>query len=253
MKKKLLGAVLAAISISGVCWIAFSSRASSANPTAAFQQVLNAHGGREAIAAVTAFRTRARRLTFTAPSVFFERQLLVEVDGVKFRRLIVDSPGVRTQAELFDGQSGFKVVSDLQRKPPEALLAQPMNARRLSAVSSSIETSNLLRLLQRCADPATKIIAQASGPGSLNKFQIQTGIGEWLVYADQSHLIRQIEIGTRQFQFADYRAVGRLHLPFTERLSANQQWSQELTFSTIELNPDFPADYFTPAALSIRR
>src|ERR1051326_3433829 len=136
MNKKWLSVAILAILLSGGCWLAFFRSTSQSPSQPSFQEVLRAHGGREAIAAVTSFRAQVARLTPPSPAKHFERRLLVEVDGAKFRRETIDPVRMRAQAELFDGQNGFHAVSDLRREPRATSLTQPMEAGRLRAVSS---------------------------------------------------------------------------------------------------------------------
>jgi hypothetical protein len=248
MKRLIQASVITSL-IALTCWAAFSRSAPQALSASLFQEALRAHGGREAIASITASRVEAVRLTSALPPDFIERRLRVEVAGGKFRRRVVDPLGLRTQFELFDGRAGFSLISssgDGQGTPPPLL---PMSGDRLRAVKFGIETCGLLPLLQRCADPRAEVISHEAVSARLNKFRIRTSAGEWNVYTDESHLIRKAEIGDKALQFADYRPVGGLQLPFIERLSAGQRLVHEFVFTTIELNPTWPADYFRPEAL----
>lgn len=249
--KRLMRAMAIASFIAFGSWAAISRSAPRAISAPLFQEVLQAHGGREAITSITAFRVHGVRLTSTLPPGFFERRLQVEVADGKFRRQIADPLNLRIQTELFDGQAGFYLISG-SRDQQEALSAQalPMSGDRVRAVKFGVETYGLLSLLQRCAESTAVVISQETTSARFSKFRIRTSAGEWNVYADESHLIRKMEIGDKTLQFADYRSVGRLQLPFTERLSVGQRLVYEMIFSTIELNPTFPADYFKPEALA---
>jgi hypothetical protein len=248
--KRLIRAMAITSFIAFGCWAAFSRDAPRAISAPLFQEVLGAHGGREAITWTTAFRVHGVRLTCTLPPGFFERRLLVEVADGKFRRQTTDPLGLRTQNELFDGQTGFYVVSGSRQQEGVTPQILRMSEDRLRAVKFSVETYGLLPLLQRCADPAAEVIFQETTPARLSKFRVRTSAGEWNVYADESRLIRKIEIGDKTLQFADYRSASGLQLPFIERLSVGQQLVYEMVLSTIELNPTFPADYFKPEALA---
>lgn len=247
--KRFIRAMAIAGLIAVVCWAAFSHNAPRAISESLFREVLGAHGGLDAINSITAFRVQGMRLTST-PSGFFERRLRIEVAGGKFRRQIVDPLEIRTRTELFDGQTGFYLISDA-RERQEGVTPQTlsMSEDRLRAVKFSVETYGLLPLLQRCADPTAEVISQETTPARMSKFRIRTSAGEWNVYADESHLINKIEIGDKTLQFADYRSTGGLRLPFIERLSVGQRLVYEMVLSTIEMNPTFPADYFKPEAL----
>jgi hypothetical protein len=248
--KRLIRAMAITGFIAFGCWAAFSRSAPRAISAPLFQEVLGAHGGREAIASITASRVRGARLTSTLPPGFFERRLLVEVADGKFRRQTADPLGLRTQTELFDGQTGFYLVSGAGEQEGVTPQTLRMSGDRLRAVKFSVETYGLLPLLQRCADPTAEVISQETTPARLSKFRVRTSAGEWNVYADESRLIRKIEIGDKTLRFADYRSAGGLQLPFIERLSVGQQLVYEMVLSTIELNPTFPAGYFKPEALA---
>jgi len=243
MKKKLMR-VAAVLPLLYFGWWAASSRgvAPPASPLA-LEETLRAHGGREAIDAIAAFRAQAVRLTSTQPPAFFERGMTLDVAGAKFRRQIEAPLGQRPQVEWFDGQRGFQLNSlDRAEKQPSVLA---MNERRLQAVKSNVALFGLLPILQRCAELGVGTIAQDGGSERFSKFRVKTSAGEWTIYTDRSHLIRQVEIGPWLLQFADYRSVGDLRLPFVQRLSSGQRLVYELVFSAIELNPAFPAGYFT--------
>ena len=243
MKKKLTHIVVILPLLSIGLWMASSRGSTSPTAPPALDEALLAHGGREAIGAITAFRAQAVRLTSTQPTTFHERRLSVVVAGAKFRRQIESPFGSRLRVEWFDGQRGFEMISVASdEKHPPALA---MSEQRLQEVKSSLALFGLLPILQRCNEPNAEIIAQDSVSVRLNKFRIKTSAGEWAIYIDQSHLIRQVEIGPWLLQFADYRSVGELKLPFVQRLSFGQRLVFELVFSSIDLNPAFPAGYFT--------
>lgn len=248
--KRLIQMTVITCVIALTCWAAFSRSAPRAQSAPLFEETLRAHGGREAIASITASRIDAVRLTSTLPPDFFERRLRIETADGKFRRRIVDPLGLRTQFELFDGQAGFFLVSGSRngQEPPPALNA--MSEGRLRSVKFSVETRGLLPLLQQFAVPGAEVISQEVVSPRLNRFRIRTSAGLWNVYTDDSHLIRKVEMGDKALQFADYRSVGGLRLPFIERLSFNQRLVQEMVFTTIELNPVWPADHFTAEALA---
>jgi hypothetical protein len=249
MMKKLIYAAVAA-SLLCLGWIAFSGSASSRVAVPLFQDVLRAHGGREAIASTVAFHAQAVRLTSTQLPAFFERRLRVSVDSAKFKRHTTDPLGLRDRGELFDGNAGFYAASSSDEQGRAAPQVLPMDSGRVRAARFSVETFGLLPLLRRCADPATEAIFEGRTPGSLDKFRVKTPAGDWSVYADQSHLIRKVEIGDKTIQFADYRSIGGLQLPFIQRLSVGDRLVYELVFSVIDPNPTFPADYFNPETLA---
>lgn len=71
-------------------------------------------------------------------------------------------------------------------------------------------------------------------------------MGNWIVYCDQQHLIRRLEFGNKIIEYADYRLVNGIRLPFVQRLSFRGKLAYELVFTSIELGHDLPASYFHP-------
>ncbi len=248
--KRLIQITMITSLVALTCWAAFSRNAPRALPASLFQEALRAHGGREAIASIGASRVEAVRLTSTRPPDFIERRLRVEVAGGKFKRRGVDPLGLRTQIELFDGQAGYSLISSSRDGQETRSPLLPMDGNRLRAVKFGVETCGLLTLLQRCADPRAEVVSHEAVSARLSKFRIRTSAGEWNVYTDESHLIRQVEIGDKSLQFADYRSAGGLRLPFFERVSVGQRLVHELVFTAIELNPAWPADHFRPETLA---
>ncbi|HEY7545045.1 MAG TPA: hypothetical protein VID27_09195 [Blastocatellia bacterium] len=207
----------------------------------AFEKSLAAHGGWAAITRATSYRVEAVRLISTFPTEFIERRMTLSVDGERFRRSSDDSTGAVARAEMFDG---LQLRAALRLKRDDGSTASrsiPVDGDRLRALRFNVDTFGLLPLLRICADS----VAIAEGrAGSLDKFRIRTARGDWIVYTDQAGLIRRLERGDKVFQFADYRQVGELRLPFIERLSIGDRLIYELIFSAIEINPDFPPDHF---------
>jgi hypothetical protein len=249
--RKLMYASIVTMLVSVGLWMTLSGRAAPSVTLLSSEEVLRAHGGREALASVVAFRAQVVRLTSTFPPAFIERWLLVSVDGGRFRRETVDPHGLRPQIEVFDGHAGLHVVAgspDEKGAAVSRVLLKDNDQWR--ATRFAIATCGLLPMLRACADPGADVLFLERTPDLLDKFQVTTSAGDWFIYTDLSHLIRRVEMGSKVFQFADYRPVGELQLPFIQRLSIGDRLIYELYFSTIELNPTFPADYFNPATLA---
>lgn len=247
MKRYIIAAV--ATGLLGLGWITLSRSASSRTVTPSFQEVLEAHGGREFITAASTFQAQAVRLTSTQPSSFFERQLRVAVDGARFRRHTLHPLGLREQVELFDGYAGYSATITPAQSGNASPQVSLLNNERLRAVKFSVETFGLLPMLRQCADAATEAVYACRTPGSLDKFHVRTQVGEWNVYADQSHLIRKLEMGDKTFGFADYRAAGGIRLPYVQRLSVGDRLIYELVFSAIDPTPYFATDHFNSETL----
>jgi hypothetical protein len=208
--------------------------------------VLRAHGGAEAVGRVQAFRAEAVRLTSAQLPSFIERRLTVIVEGEKFRRESQAPRGLRRRVEWVDAQRGVQFLSGGSSEAQPIL--KEMDARRLQAVRSSVALFGLLPMLQRCVAPNSEVtLLGADGAGG-ERFRLGADGGEWVLSTDGSHLIRSVERGPWLLQFADYRSVGGLRLPFVQRVFRDRQLVYELIFSSVEVNPRLPAGAFTPAS-----
>jgi hypothetical protein len=251
MRRLIHASIITSLVFLGLGVAFLSGSAAPSTPSSSFDEVLQAHGGRAALASVVAFRAEALRLTPTIPPAFFERRLLISVDGPRFKRDTVDPRGLRHQIELIDGDVGFYAVSDRSDgKRAEVSPVQPMDADQRRGARWAVSISGLLHILQTCADRAAEISFQERTPAGLDKFRVKTPAGDWLISADQAHLIRQVEMGDKILQFAGYRSVNGLQLPFIERVSFGNRLMYELFFSTLELNPGLPNDAFNPEAIA---
>jgi len=244
MKRLVRALTIAALLIPGM-WIASSGNAARLKSSPLFEEVLQAHGGRGAIGSVSSFHAKAVRLTSTRPPEYIERKLTVSAFGPWFKRHIVDPLGLIEQFELFDGQVGYYSVVEKGTAVDQPRL---MDSERLRAVKFSIDAYGLVPILQTCSGPAVEAVFLERTPRSLDKFAVRTEAGEWFVYVDRSHRIVRVDIGDKILQFADYRSVNGLQLPFIQRMSLGSQLIYQLTFSTIELNPSFPTGYFSREA-----
>jgi hypothetical protein len=218
-------------------------------PLSSFEEVLDAHGGRAAIAEVKAFTAEAVKLVPTSSTEAFERKVVVSTDGSRALRHTSDPLGLRTHIESLDGGSLRASVIERGADGEPFVVAEPADETRQRAVKYMIESTGLVPFLQKLARPRAVVVAQSQASGGLERFSVQTEGGVMVVEADAAHLIRQIEIGGRAFHFADYRPVGALRLPFIERLTFGDRLVFEWFFSRIDLNPKFASDYFEPVAL----
>lgn len=236
----------ALISFSGSGTHSQAQTAAQPDANSAFEKSLDAHGGRAAIARATSCRLEAVRLLTTFPTEFIERHMTLSVDGSKFRRNSIEPSGASDRAEMFDGGRLYAVLRSKDDDGGITSHSLPTGSDRLRALRFNVDTFGLLPFLRICANS----VAIAEGrAGALDKFRVRTDKGDWIVYIDQTGLIRRLEMGDKVFQFADYRSSGELRLPFIERLSIGDRLVYELIFSKIEINPDFPPDHFDPETL----
>lgn len=227
---------------------ASSSPATFSATSTSFEEVVSAHGGRKAIAAVAAFKVEAVRLSVTSMTDFFARQVAVSVDGEKFKRRSAAPLGLRTEIEWLDERGVFHATAITRALSGEAVPESlPNDAGRLREVKFMVEISSLLPTLQRAADAQVRVVAAARAAQGLDKFTLVKAAGTLIVYADRSHLIQRVEIGDKVLQFADYRVVDRLRLPFIQRLSVGNRLFYEWFVSTFDLHPTFPPGFFNQA------
>jgi len=213
-----------------------------------FEEVLAAHGGRKEIAAVPALTVAAARLSVTSLTDFFERQVVVSVAGTKFKRRAADPLGLRTEIEWLDERGGFRATV-ITRAATGAVVSAtaPNDDARRRDVKLMVDTSSLLLILQRCVETSVHVVAAERAAQGLDKFTLATANGTLIIYADQSHLVRRVEMGDKVFQYAEYRTVDGLQLPFIQRLSVGSRLFYEWYISNIDLHPTFPLGFFNQA------
>lgn len=221
--------------------------AQSPVPSISFEEVLKAHGGREAIQQAVVFRARATRITPTLPPAFIERRVLVEAEGEKFRRHTVDPLGLRDQEESFDGVTGWYSVLDASN-PESSGRSQrsSMNSVRVKEVDFQVRIFGLIPLLRQIAATNPESISQEPAPGLPERFRVKALDGDLVVSTDPGRRVHQIEVGDKTLQFADYRTVDGVQLPFFERVWSNSSLLYELVFSKIEFKPKVSVDPFGP-------
>lgn len=224
------------------------TRASERSQPSSFEQVLEAHGGPAAIAAARGSTSRLVRVTWTAHDSFFERQMELSTNGEKFVRCTTDPLGVRTQLEIFDGLETFEAAAT-STEGGAGLINERLrsDAARLATVRASNQISGLLPILRTLIEPGTVVAEAAAGSNGLRKFTAATRRGNYVIYADRANLIRRVDLGSSTMLFADVRDVPPLRLPFVEKILLSRRVVFEHYFSSIELNPAHPPEYFDPA------
>ena len=213
-----------------------------------FEEVLAAHGGRQAIAAVASLRVEAARLSIISLTDFFERQMVISRNGAQFKRRTADPLGLRTEIEWLDPRGGFHAAVITRAANGDAVSAPALeDDSRRHDVQLMADTCCLLLILQRSAESSVRVTAVERAAQGLDKFSLVTAAGPLIIFADQSHLVRRVEMGEKVFQYGDYRAVGRLRLPFIQRLSIGSRLFYEWFIGKIDLHPTFPPDFFNAA------
>lgn len=215
-------------------------------------EVLRAHNVAQNPDALLGFDAEAVRLTTRPPGIdrelpsFFERQVSVTMAGNAYKRHTADPLRLREQYDLFDGNLPYHAVIENGRLAAPA----PVTDSESHGVEFGISTFGLVPILKQLAGATTEAVYLGRTAYGQDKFDIKTATDRWTLYTDAEHLISRIEVRGKTIEYASYRSVDSLRLPFIQRLSSDGQLVQELNFTSITLNPKLPAGYFSRAALS---
>lgn len=218
--------------------------------------VLKAHSVPQRPDVLSAFTAEAVKLTSYdggvegEPPKFFERKVSVSAQGRAFKRHKADPLGLRERIDLFDGRLAYHAEFESGREAPEVSHVGDLPS---GAVEFSVGTFGLLPVLRRLSDPATEAVYVGHRAGRQHEFKVVVNNDNWSVYSDERHMIRRLKIGNRTIEYADYRTVEGMLLPFIQRFSVGDRLVYELVFTRIELTPSFPAGYFTHDALSTEK
>lgn len=252
MKKQICALALGVLFFTGLAATS-SGKSNQAAPNISPGDLLQAHNVAQRSKALSASITEAVKLTSVYGNSggelpnFFERKVSVSVNGNAFRREKVDPLGLREQVEVFDGRQATRTVIEMGRQVEEVNQTGDAQLRNLEL---SIRTFGLLPILKQLSDQAAEVVYLGRTSRKEDKFEVKSATGSFILYADQGHVIRRVEAGNRVMEYADYRSVKGVLLPFIERVFVKGQLSHELVFTKIELNPVFPDGYFSREALS---
>ena len=221
--------------------------------TISIDQVRQAHNVHENPNALLAFTATAVKLTpypgeldSSLPS-FFERRVSVSIGAGAFKRHSVDPLGLREHFDLFDGREIHHTAVEMGKQVEEVSQTGDSHSGDFAL---GIKTFGLVPVLNQLSDAATQVIYLGRTVRKEDKFEVKTPYGSWTLYSDQRHIIRKVEIGARSIEYADYRVVEGTRLPFIQRVYTGGRLIYELVFTGIDLNPSFPAGYFSREALS---
>jgi hypothetical protein len=176
---------------------------------------------------------------------FFERLVVVDRDGVLFKRSKITPQGLRKQIDLFDGQNAYRY--EIEEGNSTGRLNRVEDSQYQS-VNASVTLFGLLPIINLLQDATTEIISIGRAEG-LDIVSMKTDSGIWTLYADQEHLIRKVERGQIAILFADYRTVEAVQLPFKQSLYLGGRLTFDLSFIQINLHPVFSPDYFSQSSL----
>ena len=252
MKKPICALFLCGLTSMGLA-MPSSGRLYQPASTVSIDQVRQAHNLRESPNAPLAFTATAVKLTpypgeldNSLPS-FFERKVNVSFGAGAFKRHSVDPLGLRERIDLFDGREMYHTAVEMGKQVEQA---NQTGDSHTGDPALGIKTFGLVPVLIQLSDTATEVIYLGRTARKEDKFEVKTSYGSLILYSDQRHIIRKVEIGARTIEYADYRVVEGIRLPFIQRVYTGGRLIYELVFTGIDLNPTFPADYFSREALS---
>lgn len=246
--------IICALAVSGLffagLWEPLTVRAEKSNPSMSGGELLRAHNVPEGPNALSRFIAEAVRVSyFVDPSNqlpgSFERKVSVVSDGSAFKRYRVDPLGLREQIDLFDGTASFRRVVE-QGKVVEERLA---GDSQFKDIEFRVKTFGLIPILKQLADPMTEVDSVGRTRHLLETFRVRTATDNWVLYVDQRHLIRRVEIRGKVIEYGDYRSVGGTWLPFIQRVLIGGRQSYDLIFTRMDLNVTLPTKYFSREGL----
>jgi hypothetical protein len=200
---------------------------------------------------LSTFSAEAVRLTSRPTGIdpqlasFFERQVSVVVSGDAYRRHTADRLGLREQFDSFDGAKPYHAVIE----NGGLIEAADSTSNSERGAEFGVKTFGLVPILKQLLDPATEVAYLGRVYGR-DKFDVRTATDRWVIFTDSEHLICRLEARDRVIEYANYRPVDGVRLPFIQRLSIGGSLFQETVFSSITLNPGLHRGYFNREAIS---
>lgn len=222
------------------------------NPAVSLGEVLSAHNVPPDPAALSAFAAQAVKYTFydngdhgKSPG-FFERKVSVSFDGEAFTYRKSHPLGIRDQLYMFDGRAAYSALVE----KGEAVEAASQSAdSQIEAARFSARTFGLVWMLKHISSASAEAVYLGETAQKQEMFEVEIADDRWTLYTDRQRLIRKLEKGNKTIEYADYRSVEGVWLPFVQRLYLGGRLVYELVFTEITLDPAFSPDGFTREAL----
>lgn len=208
--------------------------------------VLRAHNAAQA-SSLTASASKALKLEPYEGSPdgkshnFFVHVVSVVARGESFRCETGSFEGQMLETYVSDGAVCSRLVAG-----PNGLVnsAKRIGESQLRIIEASVSQFGIIPLLQRLSDPLTEVRYLGRTESGDDRFEVKMPSGIWTVLADQTSLIRRLEIGKTTIVFSSYRSVQGVLLPFNERVMVDGKPFYELGFVKITLNPKLDGDLF---------
>lgn len=213
----------------------------------AIGNVLKAHGVTTETGSLSAFFIEAVKLTSIegGPTEelpgFFERKTTLASDGRFFRRSKIDSQGLLEEVVLLDGLRAYRVVRESGQSDAEA---EELQGNERDGVRFIAATSGLAPVLARLNKEKTAFAYKGETSRGWSLFTARTDIGNVSIFADRERVIRRIEAAGFTIEYAGYREVDGVLLPFIQRVYRGSRLLYELFFINQSLKPQFTDDYF---------
>jgi hypothetical protein len=227
-----------------------SGEASTAASPAAIESLLQAHGELNAISAINSYSLLMTKIVETVPPRFFVQKVRLSLEGNKIRRETTDPRNERTRVELIDDSGRFHSVTTI-RDETKGTRSTPLSedAQRESVFRANVAVTSLIPFLKSFSDPAASAYHLGRDNGDMDKYLITAAGRQFIVLLDQNRLISRVQIGRNTFEFADFKQVGSLRLPFVERVFVGNRQIFEFFFSEFEINATFEDQHFSRVGL----
>jgi hypothetical protein len=227
---------------------AISKRISKPARQISLQTVLQSHNVPRGGDPLSSTISEASRFTYfesgpdTGKQDFFERKTVVYTSHNAFKVSRTDPMGLRKQIDASDGIQ--ENVHAEYTKDRAGQNPYQMQDAQLASSRFFVGTFGLAPILKQLSEPSTTEVWLGSDNGE-DILSVTGPAGAWMIYVNNKGLIHRVEIGKCILEYGDYRVVNGINLPFFQKLYVGNKLVYELTFSRIELNHDFPQDFFS--------
>jgi hypothetical protein len=254
MRKQIILSILSGLMLlTGIAY-AFSGKVNRSSFT--LNDVLRAYNFPQKDALVT-YIAQAERLTHyrVEPGSdlpgYFEYTVTVAVNKGVCRRDKVDRQGRWKQIDIFDSQETHR--AEIQHDELASAVSR-LDDSASQSFQSAIRIFGIMPVLKQLEANGGKAVSIGVTEDGQEKFAVKTEAEEWILYVDGEHLIRRLQMVRNShhvtIDYADYRSVADVRLPYIERVSVDGALLYELFFTRIDLSPSFPAEYFSRDALT---
>ncbi|HEX5736208.1 MAG TPA: hypothetical protein VF131_25490 [Blastocatellia bacterium] len=237
-----------------------SGKADQAASSSFISKLLHAHNFPQGSDALAATVTEARKANYYSADLRgkmpepFDQKMRVCSYGAEFRREKCFSRGPTQQIDVFDRQGAHR-LEILEGKSTAPV--RQLEDWEFQEFKFNVLTFGILPLIKELQSSSVDADYLGSTGGGQEKIAVRINSAVWTIYGDEQHLIRKVEIVHRGhfivIEYDDYRMVGDVNLPFSQRLYSNGRPRYELAFTGFNFKAAFPSGYFTRDALENER